>query len=52
MVFGSPGFRGMLNNIRLWKIPQDDSMIAGTRNNSMLYGNVDSMAGRLELLGT
>lgn len=51
LVLGSPTLRGMLSNVRLWKIAQPDEAIAGQRNSNLLLGNVDAMAGRLQLNG-
>ena len=52
LVFGSPGFVGLLSDIRLWKLPRDDQSIADARQHKLVFGNSDNSAGRLQLNGT
>ncbi|MEI8242214.1 MAG: LamG-like jellyroll fold domain-containing protein [bacterium] len=52
LLLGSPGFTGMLSDIRLWKIARDDQAIADARQHKLVFGNSDNSAGRLLLSGT
>ena len=51
LTLGSTGFKGMLSNVRVWKIAQPDAAISSMAQHTLVYGQVDSMAGRLHTIG-
>ncbi len=50
-VIGAPHFRGLMHDIRLWKVGRSNSAIQQAMNTPLFYGFVASEAGYLQVSG-